>query len=216
MAPARRILVVNPNSAPDCTATIAASIQHLTPATGPWFDVVTLAEGPPAIATWRDWHAVADPLCRLVEREASAAAIVIACVSDPAIDLLRSLTTRPVLGALRSAIATALARAERFGLVAFVDASIQRQARVLQAMGLEHRSVGSIPLNLPMATLGDPAAIRIPLHAIATRLKDRGAEAIILGCAGMASHRAWLEHEIGLPIIEPCQAAAAQALLATT
>jgi Asp/Glu/hydantoin racemase len=41
-----------------------------------------------------------------------------------------------------------------------------------------------------------------------------GAEAIILGCAGMAGHRAFAEEACGVPVIEPCQAAATQALLA--
>ncbi len=36
----------------------------------------------------------------------------------------------------------------------------------------------------------------------------------MLGCAGMAGHRAAAEDACGLPVIEPCQAAGAQALLA--
>jgi Asp/Glu/hydantoin racemase len=35
---------------------------------------------------------------------------------------------------------------------------------------------------------------------------------VILGCTGMAGHRAAIEQAIGVPVIEPCQAAAAQAL----
>ena len=41
------------------------------------------------------------------------------------------------------------------------------------------------------------------------------ADVIILGCAGMARHRAGLEAELGLPVVEPCQAATAMALGAT-
>ncbi|MDT8356322.1 aspartate/glutamate racemase family protein, partial [Roseomonas mucosa] len=113
-----RILVINPNSSPSCTDTIRASVQPQAMAHGPRLEVTGLPEGPPAIATWRDWHAVAEPLCRLVKAE-PAEAYVIACVSDPAIDLLRSVTPRPVLGALRSGIAAAVARGERFGIIAF-------------------------------------------------------------------------------------------------
>ena len=35
---------------------------------------------------------------------------------------------------------------------------------------------------------------------------------LIMGCAGMASYRATLEQETGLPVVEPCQAAAAMAI----
>lgn len=209
-----RILVVNPNSSVSCTDTIRDSVQSLALAHGPRLEVTGLPEGPPAIATWRDWHAVAEPLCRLVEAE-PAEAYVIACVSDPAIDLLRSVTPRPVLGALRSGIAAAVARGERFGIVAFVEASVQRQRRVLQAMGLEARCVASLPLNLPMEVLTGAEGPRPRLLELGQALKVRGADSVILGCAGMAGHRRFLEDALGLPVIEPCQAAVAQALLAT-
>jgi allantoin racemase len=42
-----------------------------------------------------------------------------------------------------------------------------------------------------------------------------GAEAVILGCTGMAHHRRAVEDAVGVPVIEPCQAAAAQALAIT-
>jgi Asp/Glu/hydantoin racemase len=44
-------------------------------------------------------------------------------------------------------------------------------------------------------------------------LRDRdGADVLILGCAGMAGRRAALEDALGLPVVEPCQAATAMAL----
>ena len=207
----RRILVLNPNSSEACTDTIRASLAPLQNPDGPEFDVRTLHEGPPAIASWADWHAVAAPLLRTV-LATPADAYVIACVSDPAIDLLRAATARPVFGALRAGIAVAVARADRFGLVAFVPASVQRQRRVLQAMRLEPSCAAILPLDLPMDTLVHPEACRPRLLDVARALAEHGASALILGCAGMAGHRAWLEDATGLPVIEPVQSAAALAL----
>lgn len=207
-----RILVINPNSDAACTAGIAAAVAPLA-CPGIVFDCVTLAEGPPAIATWQDWFSVVLPLQARVAAEV-ADAVIIACVSDPAIDLLRAGTQTPVFGPLRCGVAAALARADRFGLVAFVQASRARQARVLQAMGMEARCAGIIPLDLPMAALLDPQAPRARLREAARGLAALGAEAIVLGCAGMAGHRAFLEDACGLPVIEPIQAAAAQAVAA--
>ena len=81
-------------------------------------------------------------------------------------------------------------------------------------MGVEGRVAGHVPLNLSMDTLTDPIAARAPLIEAAQRIKAAGAEAVILGCAGMAGHRAAVEAAVGLPVIEPCQAAAALALQA--
>ena len=213
---AQRILVINPNSSEACTDGIRASLAPFA-AAGPSFTVETLRDGPPAVATWRDWHAAAGPLLRRVEAAETSGppdAYIIACVSDPAVDLLRSVTARPVFGALRAGIAAAMARGDRFGLVAFVGASVPRHRRVLQAMGLEQRCAASLPLDLPMDTLIHADACRPRLLLVAEELKARGADVVILGCAGMAGHRRFLEGAAGLPVIEPVQAAAVQALLA--
>jgi len=214
------VLVLNPNSSVACTEGIRASLAAFAGA-GPGFVVEGLVDGPAAVATWGDWFAAAGPLLRRVEAaEAGGAeaggpplAYVVACASDPAVDLLRSVTPRPVFGALRSGIAAAMARADRFGIVAFVGASVARHRRVLQAMGLEHRCAASLPLNLGMDSLTHPDACRPRLLEVASTLKAAGAEAVVLGCAGMAGHRRYLEDAAGLPVIEPVQAAAVQALL---
>lgn len=208
-----RILVINPNSSVSCTQGIAAALAPF----GDRFEVTCLPDGPPAIATWRDWHAVAEPLCRLVEGEAPdnpVAAYVIACVSDPGLEAVRLATIRPVLGMLRCAVAAALTRAERFGIIGFLDTSQARQRRVLQAMGLEDRLAAWEPLGLPMEVLTDPLAPRARIQAVARALAARGAEAIILGCTGLAGHAAAAEDAAGMPVIEPCKAAGAMALLA--
>lgn len=206
-----RILVINPNASDTCTAGISQAIEPFRFSGGPVVDVVTLKEGPPAIYTWRDWHSVVEPMCRLVERTA-ADAYVIACASDPGLEAVRSATARPVFGIFRSAIAAAIARAERFGVIALVESSKARHQAALRAMGLENRLAGEVAMNLPMDTLLDPAAARSALIAAARELAAMGAETIILGCTGMAHHRAAVRDATGLPVIEPAAAAVAQAI----
>jgi allantoin racemase len=206
-----RILIINPNSSEACSAGIAAAIAPFRVPSGPVVDVVTLREGPPAIYTWQDWHSVVQPMCRLVERE-RADVYIIACASDPGIDALRAVTIRPVLGIFRSAVATAVARAERFGVIGLVESSKARHRAALRAMGLEDRLAGEIALNVSMDALLDPEAARSALIAAAKGLVAMGAETIILGCTGMAHHRLAIRDAVGLPLIEPSQAATALAM----
>jgi Asp/Glu/hydantoin racemase len=201
-----RILIINPNSSDTCSAGIDATLAPFRFAGGPAVDVVTLMEGPPAIYSWRDWHAVTEPMCRLVERS-EADVYVIACASDPGIDAVRAVTSRPVLGIFRSAVAAAVARAERFGVIALVDSSKARHRLALRAMGLEDRLAGEVALNVSMDTLLDPAAARAALIAAGRQLAAMGAETVILGCTGMAHHAAAVRDAVGLPVIEPAQAA---------
>ncbi|RAI57864.1 aspartate/glutamate racemase family protein [Roseicella frigidaeris] len=210
---AARILVINPNTTRSCTEGISAAMAPLPMPAGLRLEVAMLPGGPPAIASWEDWHAVALPLCRMVERE-PAAAYVIACVSDPGLEAVRAATPRPVLGMFRCAVAAAASRAERFGIIGFVAASEARQRRALQAMGLEVRLAGWEALDLPMSVLTDPEAPRERIAAAARRLAAAGAEAIILGCTGLAGHAALAAEAARRPVIEPCRAAGAMALLA--
>jgi len=209
-----RILVINPNSSHACSAGIDAALAPFRWRGGPSFDVATLAEGPPAIYDWRDWHAVVDPMCRLIARE-PADVYVVACGSDPGIEAARAVTRQPVFGVFRSAVAAAVARAERFGVIAIVASSEARHRAALRAMGLEARLAAEAPLNVSMETLLEPVTARARMAAAAKLLTEAGAETIVLACTGMAHHRAAVEDAAGVPVIEPCQAAAAQALLAT-
>lgn len=205
----RRILFINPNASAACTAGIAEAIAPL----GAGFEVASLPGGPPAIASWRDWFSVAEPLCRFVE-ERPADAYVIACVSDPGFEAVRLATPRPVFGMFRCAVAAAVARAERIGVLGFTAASEARHRRILGGMGLEARLAAWEPLDLPMEVLTDPFRPRARIAAASRALRQRGAETVILGCAGLAGHAALAGAESGLPVIEPCRAAAALARLA--
>ena len=51
------------------------------------------------------------------------------------------------------------------------------------------------------------------LLEVGTQLRDEdGADTIVLGCAGMAAHRAELEDRLQVPVIDPVQAAVTMAL----
>ncbi len=206
-----RILVINPNASEACTEGIAAAIAPFRTSAGPAIDVMTTPEGPPAIYSWRDWHAVVEPVCRRIEAE-RADVYVVACASDPGIEAARACTSRPVLGVFRSAVAAAIARAERFGVIAIVEASKGRHMAALRAIGLENRLAAEVALNVSMDTLLDPDAARARLIDAAVACRDAGAETVILGCTGMAHHRAAVAAAAGVPVIEPCQATVAQAL----
>ncbi len=50
---------------------------------------------------------------------------------------------------------------------------------------------------------------------VGARLRDElRAEVLVLGCAGMARYRARLEETLGVPVIDPTQAAVAMAIAA--
>ena len=210
---ARALIVLNPNSSQTVTDGIAAALTPLD-RFGLAIRCVTLTEGPPGIETQRDADLTVAPMLRLAAKlEPEAAGYVIACFGDPGLHSLRDQTHLPVLGIQEAAVATALTLGQRFGVIAILPRSIPRHLRAFGAMGVMDRLAGDRALGLGVAELADPARTLPALIATGRALRDAdGAEVLILGCAGMAGHRAALEAATGLPVVEPCQAAAAMAL----
>lgn len=206
------ILVINPNSSTAVTAAIDGSIDKLRFPGGPSIRCTTLAEGPPGIETQEHVESVVLPLARLIARE-KADAYVIACFSDPGIHLARETVDKPVVGISESSFYTALGLGHRFGIVAILDRSIPRHLRYVRSLGLEHRLAGDRALGVGVAGLSDRAAVIDRIVSVGARLRDEdGADVLILGCANMGRYRSELEAVLGMPVVDPSQAAVARAI----
>jgi allantoin racemase len=206
------ILVINPNSNSAVTAGFDQALDVFRFADGPAIRCATLAEGPFGIETQRDVEAVALPLRRMVEADNAADAFVIACYSDPGLHVCREGTRRPVFGIAECAVLTALARGDRFGVIALAQRSIRRHTRYLRQMGLIDRLAGERPLDVSVAETGSHGTLARMVEAGRALIDEDGADVVVMGCAGMARHRRPLEDALGVPVIDPTQAAVAMAI----
>src|SRR5215211_5461971 len=210
--PMPRILVVNPNSNETVTRGLADALKPLAFEGGPEIVCKTLAEGPYGIESQADVESVVLPLRRLVEADNESDAFVIACYSDRGLHVCREGTTRRVFGIAECGVLAALARAERFGVIAILQRSIARHMRYLRQMGLTDRLAGERPLELSVAESASEKTLPRMIE-VGRALKDQdGANAIVMGCAGMARHRKPLEDALGIPVIDPTQAAVTMAI----
>jgi Asp/Glu/hydantoin racemase len=208
-----RILVINPNSNTVVTAGLAEALKPLMFSDGPEIQCETLAEGPFGIESQADADGVTMPLRRRVEADNASSAFVIACYSDPGLHVCREATTRPVLGIAECGVLTALTRAETFGVIAIAQRSIRRHLRYLRQMGLADRLAAERPLDMSVAETACGEHTLAKMIAVGRALKDQdGAGAIVMGCAGMARHRKPLEAALGIPVIDPTQAAVTMAI----
>ncbi len=213
-----RILVINPNSTVAVTEDIDRALAPLRFQEGPEIECVTLAEGPPGIETQDHVDSVVAPIRRRVAAEGGgedggAAAFVIACFSDPGLQEARGATAKPVFGIAESGLMSAMARAGRVGVIAILEASVARHRRFYAARGVEGRIAGEMALGLGVLELAEETVAFARLTEVGGRLRDEaGAEILVLGCAGMARYRARLEKTLGVPVIDPTQAATAMAI----
>ncbi len=207
------ILVINPNSNQAVTDGMAEALRPLNIKDVCTIECVTLAQGPFGIESQADVDAVALPLRDLVTQRVDADAYVIACYSDPGLHICREATDKPVFGIQECGVLTALSQGDRFGVIAISNTSIKRHLRYLRQMGVTERLANERAANLSVEESATGSGTFDRLCEVGTELRDNdGAETIILGCAGMATHRARLTDHLGIPVIDPVQAATAMAV----
>ncbi len=208
------IVVLNPNSSQSVTDALSEALEPLRFSGGPPIRCETLAAGPPAIETDAHVAGVIEPVCDyLREHEADSGAYVIACFSDPGLRQAREVSARPVFGMAECGLLTALAHGRRFGVISILAASLPRHLSYIRALGIESRLAGDLPVGLGVLELEDHAIALDRMSTVGARLRDEhGADVVVMGCAGMAALRARLEHRLGVPVIEPVQAAVSMAI----
>ena len=105
----------------------------------------------------------------------------------------------------------ALGLGYRFGIIAILQISVRRHLRYIRTLGLENRLAGDRPLDLGVHDAADNSAVKRIIEVGKALRDEDGADVLILGCAGMGHRRADIEEALGVPVIDPTQAAVVRA-----
>ena len=133
--------------------------------------------------------------------------------ASPGLHSVREATRKPVLDISECGILTALTLGHRFGVIAILQQSIPRHLRYVGALGVSERLAGELPVGLGVTELADENKTFGRMVEVGKALRDQqGANVIVMGCAGMARYRKPLQDTIGIPVVEPTQAAVAMAI----
>ena len=205
-----RIHVVNPNATASMTEKIAAAARA---ASSPGTEIVAagVRSAPVSIEGYYDGALSVPGLLEAIAaaERAGAEAHVIACFDDTGLDAARSLAAAPVVGIGEAACHVASLIAGRFTVVTTLSRSIPVLEQNLVRSGLASRCARVRAAEVPVLALEDPksgARARIAAAVAAAVVEDR-AEAIVLGCAGMADLARSLAAEFDLPVVEGVSAA---------
>ncbi|SIQ36323.1 allantoin racemase [Rhizobium sp. RU35A] len=208
-----QILLVNPNTTASMTATAADAARRVA-AAGTEIVAATSSMGPVSIEGYYD-EALAVPglLLEIARGEkAGAQAAIIACFDDTGLDAARALATIPVIGICEAALASVSFIAQRVTIVTTMERSRLPLEHLVHRYGMAGRAKVRAA-DIPVLSLEDPhsnARDRLR-NEIAAALREDKAEAIVLGCAGMADLTAELRREFGVPVVDGVAAAVKQA-----
>jgi allantoin racemase len=205
-----KILIVNPNTTTSMTKTIADAARAVA-AAGTEISDVTSSMGPVSIEGFYDEAFAVPGLIRAFLNAGDADAGIIACFDDTGLDAARSAASFPIVGICEAALVTAGQLAKRIGVVTTLPRSIVPLEELVRRYGFAER-VSVTACNVAVLDLEKPGSgAEAKLDAEIARALEKGAEAIVLGCAGMADLAAKLSQKFGIPVVDGVAAAVKQA-----
>lgn len=200
-----KIALINPNTTVRMTATCVAAAEAVK-AAGTDIIGMTSKEGPASIEGPYDEAFALPGLIRAALRaeRGGAAAVVVACFDDPGLEPLRAALRVPVVGIVEASMNAAASIADRMAVVTTTTRSLARIRELAHRYGLAERC-SVFASKVPVLELESGGYV--PVRGTAQQAVGAGAEAILLGCAGMADWVAALRKDLGVPVIDGVAAA---------
>ena len=198
-----RILVLNPNTTASMPEKIGAAARRVASA-GTEIVAMNSANGPASIEGFYDEAMSLAGMLAVIRNTPDFDAVVIACFDDTGLDAARCLTDKPVIGIGEAAYHMASMISNKFSVVTTLARSVPALEHNLHRYGLIARCArvrSSEVAVLELEHPGSDACNRISAEIGRAVAEDR-AEAIVLGCAGMADLADTLAKEHGLPVLD--------------
>ncbi len=203
------ILVINPNTTQAMTDDIRRSAEAVA-APGTEITCVSPDAGPRSIEGFADevlasYHVVD----KIAQVRGEYDGIVIACFGDPALYAAREVADVPVVGIAEAAFHMASLVAYKWSVVTVLPRVLPMIKETVHRSGLWTRcaSVRSAPLTVLEIEEDLGRAKRLVSVEGRKAIDEDGAEAILLGCAGMGPIDKAMQEELGVPVIDGTAAA---------
>jgi allantoin racemase len=207
-----RLALLNPNTDARHTSAMGDVARAALP-DGCEVTAVSAERGPSSLESAVDTAIAGAEIVSLMRSLPPHDAYLIACFGDPALDAARELTRAPVIGIGEAASQAAAAISKRFAVITTLPRGIAAIEDALERQGVRGRCVGVVPLRIPVSEQGGEhdettdAIVDAGMHLVL----ERGAEALILACGGMAEIARTVQERVGVPV---CDGVAFGALLA--
>jgi allantoin racemase len=200
-----KILIVNPNTTSSMTETIGAAARAVA-APGTEISAMTSAMGPVSIEGYYDEAFAVPGLIQALMNAPDADAGIVACF-----DAARTAARFPVVGICEAALVTAGQIAKRIAIVTTLPLSIVPLEELVRRYGFAERAQVTA-CDVAVLDLEKPGSgAEAKLEGEIARALDKGAEAIVLGCAGMADLAQKLSRKFDVPVVDGVAAAVKQA-----
>lgn len=205
-----KIKVINPNTTLEMTRGIEEA-GRLAARPGTEILAVSPESGPASIESYYDEYLCIPGVLEEVKRgeEEGADAYVIACYGDPGLHAAREVTEAPVIGIAEASMYLASMLAARFSIVTVLPRIRTMMEEMVASYGMSHRvvSIRTTPLGVLDIERDPETSWQMVRDDARKAVEEDDAEAVLLGCAGMADFANSIEEELDVPVIDGVVAA---------
>ena len=199
------ILLINPNATVAMTELASRSARRVA-LPGTRIVAATGTDAPPSIEGFAD-EALSVPsmLAQIRTAEAQGSqATIIACFDDPGLDAAREVAGGPVIGICQAGMQAAMVLAKRFSIITTLPRSVPVIEDLVQRYGAGQHCRKVRCIDLPVLALESESqhAFNLLVAEIERARREDGAEAVVLGCAGMSDLVEDLTRATGVVIID--------------
>ena len=199
----RKICIINPNTTKSMTHKIDITAKKFASVDT---EIVSVEPnvGPESIEGFYDEAFCIPGLVEEIEKHSDADSYIIACFDDTGLEVIRSITEKPVIGIGEAAYHIATMVAGNFTVITTLSRSIRPLTHNLKKYGLFENCVKVTAIEVPVLDLENISKENLDKlnKGIQNTKENDNAESIILGCAGMADLAKNLEIKHRLPVIE--------------
>ncbi|RPE44778.1 allantoin racemase [Streptomyces sp. Ag109_O5-1] len=204
-----RIVVTNCNTTQEMTEEI---VRGARASAGPGTAVTGLTPGwgPESAEGWLDSYLSAAAVLDALRTYQGPPydAVVMAGFGEHGREGVRELVDVPVVDITEAAAHLACLLGRRYGVVTTLERSRGQIEDSLETAGVARNCVAVAGTGLGVLDLtGDPGRTEAAFLAAAERVRDAGAEVLVLGCAGMTGLQRVVGEKLGVPVVDGVGAA---------
>lgn len=207
----KKLLIINPNSSEQMTEDIRTTVSYAQNSELS-IDVVRMEGSPYVLESFRDYTLAGTQVIKYLEQLKTKEpfpydGVLLACMGDPCLYAVKEACPVPLVGIAEAGISMALLCGAKFSILASsAKAKPMMESMVLQ-YGMDARLASVETFDLPIEEfMSDRDLLCRKIRETADSAAAKGAEVLLLGCAGMTMISSVLDDLTNIPAIDPIKA----------
>lgn len=189
-----RILIINPNSDERTDKIMEEKAKRLN-LPGVEVYVTHASKAPKLVCSYEEQYSSGEEMIEIVRSTANIYdAYIVACHSDPNLDLVREIAGKPVVGIAEASLKMAASMGNGYAVISPSPNSISKK------VALAHKYHCDALLRTVKVTKSDDKEDL--LVAAKAALQEFGVDVIVLGCANYSNADGYIERSLGVPVLE--------------